>query len=177
MKPITVYSVSALSACFCLMMISLKASLLIASIICINIAPHKSLATLPLAFMLLGGAVAIIPAGFVFKHLKRKIGLLLGVLLGLIGAIICVFGVKGQLFWVITLGLFFIGLYSGVAQFYRFSAADISPPDFKAKAVSYVLFGAVFSAILAPLIADSTRNLIPIHPFLATYLTILSMST
>ena len=56
---------------------------------------------------------------------------------------------------------FLLGLGQGVAQFYRYAAADSVEGSEKAKAVSLVLLGGLASAIIGPEIAYRTVSLLP----------------
>jgi hypothetical protein len=53
----------------------------------------------------------------------------------------------------------FIGLGGSFVQQYRFAAADGSPTNFKAQAISWVLAGGVFAAIIGPQTVIFTREL------------------
>jgi MFS family permease len=50
----------------------------------------------------------------------------------------------------------FVGLGQGLGQFYRFSAIEVAPDHFKARAVTFVLSGGVVAAILGPLFGEVT---------------------
>ena len=52
-----------------------------------------------------------------------------------------------------------IGIGGAFVQQFRFAAADNAPPEFKARAISFVLAGGVFTAILGPQIVIFTREL------------------
>lgn len=71
----------------------------------------------------------------------------------------------------VFLGCFFVGLGQGLGQFYRFSAVEISTPDLKSRAVTYVLSGGVIAAFLGPLCANNTAE-INTHEFLGSYMII-----
>ena len=55
----------------------------------------------------------------------------------------------------------FVGFGQGIGQFYRFSAIEISPSQFKNQAVTYVLSGGILAAFLGPVSADNTDTLVP----------------
>ena len=50
------------------------------------------------------------------------------------------------------------GLYGAVSQSYRFAAADGASPEFRAKAVSWVLAGGVFAGLLGPQLVQWTMD-------------------
>jgi NAD/NADP transhydrogenase beta subunit len=61
-----------------------------------------------------------------------------------------------------------VGMDNGFGQYYRFAAADASPADFKAKAISYVLAGGLVGGIVGPEISKHTRTLAQ-PEFVASY--------
>ena len=63
-------------------------------------------------------------------------------------------------FWLFAFGLLVIGNGGAFVQQYRFAAADNAPPEFKARAISFVLAGGVFTAIIGPQIVIFTRELL-----------------
>jgi predicted MFS family arabinose efflux permease len=56
-------------------------------------------------------------------------------------------------------GTFILGAYNACGQYYRFAAADLASPDFKAKAISYVLAGGIAGGIIGPELSKYTRGL------------------
>ncbi len=53
---------------------------------------------------------------------------------------------------------------------YRFAAADTASDAFRPKAVSWVLAGGVFAAVIGPQLVIFTKDLLPPHLFAASYL-------
>ena len=53
----------------------------------------------------------------------------------------------------LCLGTFLAGTYQGLAQFYRFAAAEVASDTFKPRAISLVLGGGVVAALVGPLLA------------------------
>ena len=66
-----------------------------------------------------------------------------------------------------------MGMFNGVGGFYRFTAAEIAGPQFKARAISYVLAGGVLAAFLGPNLARFTRDLIPEAEFAGSFASLL----
>ena len=65
----------------------------------------------------------------------------------------------GQLY--MCLGGMALGVALGIACYYRYAAADEVPSDLRPKAISYVLAGGLFAAIIGPEIARRTVGIIP----------------
>jgi MFS family permease len=53
-------------------------------------------------------------------------------------------------FWLLCLGTLIFGASNATGQYYRFAAADVSPPDYKARAISLVLAGGLVGGIIGP---------------------------
>jgi hypothetical protein len=73
-------------------------------------------------------------------------------------------------FWLLLLGTICGGLYAAAHQSYRFAAADTASEAFRPKAVSWVLAGGVFAAVLGPQLVIFTKDLLPPYLFAASYL-------
>ncbi|WP_298725197.1 MFS transporter [uncultured Ferrovibrio sp.] len=130
----------------------------------------KALATLPVTFVVGGTALATIPASMLMRRIGRKLGFMIGCLVAILGSSIAASGVYYANFWLFCLGAFVFGGSSAFVQLYRFAAADISPPEMKSRAISWVMVGGLVSAFLGPEIAKHTRELLSPHLFLASYM-------
>src|SRR3546814_2352818 len=102
------------------------------------LAPEPSLATLPLAAVTVGTALATVPASLLMGRWGRRPGFLLGTAFGVTGGAMAAGGLYLGSFAFLCLGNMLVGAYQGFAQFYRFAAADAASPEFKSRAISYV---------------------------------------
>ena len=140
-----------------------------------NLAEDKSLATLPIAVISVGTAVMLIPASLLMKKYGRKKGFITGIALGFLAGMITSAGIYFHNFWVFVFGNMLIGCYQGFSQYYRFAAAESVDEEFKSKAISWVVSGGVFAAIVGPYLARYTKDLGNI-PFLYSYFAISVLS-
>ncbi len=140
------------------------------------LAENKIFATLPVAATVLGGAIATVPASHLMKKMGRCFGFILGSLAGVLSAIIGIAGIVTGSLGLFCLGHLFLGTYRAFAQYYRFAATDISPPSFHAKAISYVLAGAVVAAFLGPQLGIFSRELLAPYNFAGAYVAIGALS-
>jgi predicted MFS family arabinose efflux permease len=85
------------------------------------------------------------------------------------GLISCV-AVLHASFALLLFGTFCGGLYAAAHMSYRFAAADTASDAFRPKAVSYVLAGGVFAAVIGPQLVILTKDLLSPHLFAASYL-------
>ncbi|MBL8702490.1 MAG: MFS transporter [Alphaproteobacteria bacterium] len=133
------------------------------------LAADKAMATLPLGAMHLAVMLTTFPASFLMQRLGRRAGFSIGAAAGFIGTAICTWAIIQHSFWLFCLGAFVNGIYNGFATFYRFAAADGARPEWKSRAISLVLAGGVFAAILGPEMAKRTTDMLPPHMFAGSF--------
>src|SRR5215213_5790317 len=132
-------------------------------------APDKSLATLPISMMVCGIWAGTLPLGFLAKRYGRRTAYVSGALCGVIAGLIGYMAIVQANFWLYLVATFFGGLYAASHMSYRFGAADTASAEFKPKAVSYVMAGGLFAAILGPQLVIFTKDLLPPHLFAWSY--------
>lgn len=137
----------------------------------VQLAPLNSLATLPLALLVLGNLLAVQPLSHFMQRHGRRPGLMLGAGGGVLGGLVCAAGVwTGDFLW-FCLGALGIGVYQASAMYYRFAALEAVDAGRKGRASAYVLAGGVLAALLAPSLALWSRNALA-QPFVGAYLLI-----
>ena len=140
------------------------------SIIGAVLAPTPALATLPISFMVAGMWFGTLPVGALSKAYGRRFALQVGSAFGVLsGLISCAAMLQGS-FALLLLGTLCGGLYAAAHQSYRFAATDTASPNFRPKAVSWVLAGGMFAAIIGPQIVIHTKDIWPTYLFAATYM-------
>jgi MFS family permease len=169
----TAFDLSLLGAGQTTMMMTIKICLMSMGLMVISFGKPTDWSTLPIAIMLVGTAMGTIPAALSFHYLDRKRGHLLGIGLGLIGCALAAFAIMHKNFWLLSAGALLLGLFSGFGRYYSYTAADIVPHAQKPKAISYIIFAGVFSALIAPPLAERTEHLIVHHAFMATLIALL----
>lgn len=117
-----------------------------------QITPRPELATMPIAAMFLGTAVATFPASMWMTRVGRRIGFMTGALLGISGGLVAAFGIWQRSLVLLAFGTFLIGSYQGFAQFYRFAASEVADEAFRPRAISLVMAGGVVAALAGPLL-------------------------
>src|SRR5947209_2546031 len=140
------------------------------SIIGSMLAPDKSLATLPISIMVCGIWAGTLPLGFLAKRYGRRAAYACGSVCGAAAGLIGYAAILQGNFWLYLLAAFFGGLYAASHMSYRFGAADTASAEFKPKAVSYVMAGGLFAAILGPQLVIFTKDLVPPFLFAASYI-------
>lgn len=145
-------------------------SMTLAGILGTTLAPDKGLSTLPIAAMVVGTAIASIPASMLMRCLGRRAGFLIGAAFGIAGSLLAAAGLHTQSFLWFVLGHLLIGGYQGFANYYRFAAAEASGPNDASRAISWVVAGGVVAAFAGPQIGVWGRDWLPQDTFLGSYL-------
>jgi predicted MFS family arabinose efflux permease len=134
------------------------------------LAPDKGLATLPITAMVFGMWAGTLPLGMLAHQFGRRNALQVGSVFGVLSGLISYSAVMSGSFALLLLGTFCGGLYASAHQSYRFAAADTASEAFRPKAVSWVLAGGIFAAVIGPQLVIFTKDLLSPHLFAATYL-------
>ena len=137
------------------------------------LAPNKALATVPVTGWVVGAALATFFASMLMQKYGRRAGFTLGACVGIVGALICSAAIYTGTFWLFVCGTTVFGVYNAFGQYYRFAAADAAPPEFKSRAISYVLAGGLVGGIVGPSVSKFTLDLLPTR-FLGAYLTLIA---
>jgi MFS family permease len=159
-----------LFACQALMNAVMSGQTIMASLVGYRLTGGSGLNTLPMAIQQIGVMCASIPAGFVFARWGRRAGFWMGAACAMCGSMTFAFGVWTDTFPLYVLAAFPAGMGHGISQHLRFAAAEVAAPESRPRAISLVLAGGVLAAIVGPEMVKRTHDLIPSHPFLATYL-------
>jgi MFS family permease len=102
------------------------------------------------AILLATAAVAAVFAGRAMDRAGRIPVLAAGYLIGLAGAGLTALGAWADSTPALMAGLLAVGAANGVVFLTRTAGGDMYPPERRARGISFVLFGAVFGAILGP---------------------------
>ncbi|MDQ4081271.1 MAG: MFS transporter [Actinomycetota bacterium] len=102
------------------------------------------------AIFLVSAALTTLPAGRAMDRLGRVPVLAVGCLTGIAGCLVTALGARAVSAPAVVLGFVLIGAASGTILLSRAAAGDMFPPERRARGIAWVLFGAVFGAILGP---------------------------
>ena len=139
------------------------------------LATNKSLATLPIAMMMVAAAVTMIPASLFMQRYGRKAGFLLGATLGGVAGLLAAIAIWRESFPLFVAANMLVGSYQAFAQYYRFAAAEAASADFKSRAISWVIAGGVIAAVAGPNLVRFTQNVGTV-PSALTYLSMVALS-
>jgi hypothetical protein len=139
------------------------------------LATDKSLATLPIAMMMVAAALTMIPASLFMQRYGRKTGFMLGATLGGVGGLLAAVAIWQENFPLFVAANMLVGCYQAFAQYYRFAAADAASADFRSRAISWVIAGGVIAAVAGPNLVRLTQNVGTV-PSALTYLSMVALS-
>src|SRR6202043_4128937 len=120
--------------------------------------------------MVMGMWMGTLPIGALAKAYGRRFALQAGSTFGVLSGLISCAAVLRGSFPLLLMGTLCGGLYAAAHQSYRFAAADTASAHFRAKAVSWVLAGGMFAAVIGPQLVIFTKDAWPAYMFAGTYL-------
>jgi predicted MFS family arabinose efflux permease len=134
--------------------------------------PDKSLATAPVTAFTVGVALGALPAASIIRAVGHRSGFIAGCLVTALGGAIATAALFAASFWLFCLGQLVIGGGGAFVQQYRFAAADSAPPEYKARAISFVLAGGIFTAVIGAQVVIHTRDLLEPVMFAGSFLAV-----
>ena len=134
----------------------------------LHLAPEPRWATLPIALMALGSALATPLVARLQRSQGRQRGFQAGLLSGIAAFAICALAVEHSSFALFCFGATLVGFYGASGSLYRFAAAELVPVPLRERALSLVLVGGLIGAFLGPSLAEFSRDLLPL-PFAGAY--------
>ena len=129
----------------------------------------KSWATAPVTGFNIGIALGALPAAWLMRLIGRRYGFMSGAMVSGLGGIVSAVALFQLSFWLFATGLVIVGIGAAFVQQYRFAAADGAPESFKAQAISWVLVGGIFAAIIGPQTVIFARDLFAPIQFAGAY--------
>lgn len=128
-------------------------------IIAADLSGSDSAAGIPNTMGLLLRAITAYPIGWLMGRAGRRIGLTAGLLVGVAGMAISAWAIGVGMFWVFSIGVGLAGIARGAADLSRYAAAEVSPPDRRAKTIGWIVFAGTIGAIMGPLLVTPTVRL------------------
>ncbi|MFT5560165.1 MAG: putative MFS family arabinose efflux permease [Litorivivens sp.] len=146
--------------------------ILLGGIVGARLAPTPTLATLPIALMIVGTAASTIPAALLMQRFGRRTVFLLAAtccaLAGWLGAY--AIGANSFLFFCVATAL--VGSHNAVMQQYRFAVAEAVPKDKVASSLSILMLAGVVAAYMGPEAAQYLRDASDYGVFAGSFLAI-----
>jgi len=130
----------------------LQLAVAVATVTLVLVTGIESILGLGPAIFLTAGALAALPAGRLMDRVGRVPVIAGGFAIGALGCVLTALGCQFDSAVLVILGFIGVGSMNGAVLLARTAAADMVPVDRRARAISYVLFGALFGAALGPLV-------------------------
>ena len=143
---------------------------LLAGIVGADLAPSLTLATLPVAAMVIGMALTTIPASMMMAKLGRKAGFLFGAGYATLASLLAAWAVAAGQFYLFCFAGMMIGSFSAFVQQFRFAVAESVPDEAIAKSLSILMLAGIVSAFLGPGVATALSDLEGFAPYSASFL-------
>jgi len=123
------------------------------SIVGAKLANNPSLAGVPTATYLLAGALSAFGWGYVNDAVGRRLGLTMGLFIGMIGSGVAFFAISKESFAIFLIGMILMGIANAAVQLGRFAAAEVNPPAQRGRAISNVVIGGTIGSVIGPFVA------------------------
>jgi MFS family permease len=147
----------------------------VGGIVGVQLAPAAWLATLPVSLMVVGTALATIPAASIMRRVGRRAGFAGAAVGGALGALLGGAALVQESFVLFCAAALLMGAQVAFSQQYRFAAAESSAPHLAGRAISIVLVGAMGGALLGPEIAVRAAMPFAGVPWLGGFLAIAAL--
>lgn len=132
------------------------------------LAPRPELAALPLAALLLGAALASLPASFLLDTFGRRAAFALGASLGVAGGLMAAYALMLGAFPMLVLGAAWLGAAQGFGMFYRHAAAFGAAAGLRAGMVARLLGAGALAGLAGPLLAGAAEAAFVPYTFAGT---------
>jgi MFS family permease len=133
------------------------------------LATDKAWATLPISATVFGSMCTAPVISAIMGRWGRRTGFLLGALAGATGAALAAYAIDAKDFQLFTFASFVIGIYMSAHGFYRFAAADSASPEFRPKAISWVMAGGLAAALIGPELVKQFKDWMEPVPYAGGY--------
>ena len=168
------FRLALLTLCQGLLLVNNVVFIAINGLVGLALAPVGWMATVPITAYVAGGALA---TGLVAKHQRRwgrQRTFQLGLLVAIASAGVCAWAAMTRNFWLLTAATLVAGYYSANGSLYRFASVELVKPEFKERAISWVLAGGILGGVVGPNLASWSRDVLS-QPFAGAYLALMGV--
>jgi MFS family permease len=161
--------IALLACCQALLLINNSGLIAMNGLVGYALVDNKTFATLGATSFVVGSALAAMPAALWMAKVGRRRGFMTGSAIAVAGAATCALALWLGSFALFCFGTAVIGIYTAFGLQYRFAAAEVAAPEFRAKAISLVLAGGIAGGFLGPQASLWAMDLLPVR-FLGSFL-------
>ena len=130
----------------------------------------KTLATLPVALMIVGTSLGSIFAAFLMSKIGRKLGFMIGCMITSFAGLLAAYSVINFFFILFCFSNLLVGLGTAFSSQYRFAAAESVQKKYIPKSISAILLASMVGALLGPNIASLAKDIISTSTYSGSYL-------
>jgi MFS family permease len=130
----------------------------------------KFLSTLPTAIYVVGTAIFAILAARIMSKIGRRLGFIFAAFGSSAASLLGAFSISQQNFILFCVSCLVLGMGAAFNHQYRFAAAESVEKEKAPKAISILMLAGIFAAFLGISSANYTKNLIPDHLYMGSYL-------
>ena len=129
------------------------------SLLVASITNSETLAGLAQTSSLLGAAALALPLARLTSRGGRRLALSVGLIAGVIGSLLAIFGGSRENIYLMLTGTFLVGAASAAGYQARFAAIDLATDEKRAKQLSFVVWGSTIGAVTGPNLMEPSGNL------------------
>ena len=129
------------------------------SLLVASITNSETLAGLAQTSSVLGAAALALPLARLTSRGGRRLALSVGLIAGVIGSLLAIFGGSRENLYLMLTGTFLVGAASAAGYQARFAAIDLATNEKRAKQLSFVVWGSTIGAVTGPNLMEPSGNL------------------
>jgi MFS family permease len=148
---------------------------LLGGIIGSELAPLQTLATLPLSLMIVGVALATVPAALTMQRFGRRRAFIASVLAAGVAAVAVAWAIVAASFVLLCVASLVMGANLAFQQQQRFAAAESVPAEQASRAIATFMLGTLVAAVIGPQLALACKELVPGHEYAGSFLLVAGM--
>jgi MFS family permease len=134
------------------------AAVTVATIVAKDLLGDVTLAGVPSATVVLGAAAGAVLLSSVMAKRGRRIGLTMGYLIAVLGALLATLAVVVRSFPLLIVGTFLIGFGNSANNLSRYAAADLVPTKRRPVAIGLVVWAATIGGVVGPWLVPLARG-------------------
>ena len=129
------------------------------SLLVASITNSETRAGLAQTSSVLGAAALALPLARLTSRGGRRLALSVGLIAGVIGSLLAIFGGSRENIYLMLTGTFLVGAASAAGYQARFAAIDLAANEKRAKQLSFVVWGSTIGAVTGPNLMEPSGNL------------------
>ncbi len=138
----------------------------------LGVVKESNLPTLGLSLQFIGTMMATVPAALLMRRIGRRAGFSLGQGIGFCGALLATYAILEHSFPLFVISGALIGAHNAFWAQYRFAAADTARPEYRPRAITYVMAGPILAGIFGPELAKHSKDLLTPIEYAGAYVSV-----